>query len=148
MAWSMDSNSLVFTDVETTDSISRSRVRKVNMLSGETVTLLGENDTWDHRYNSLSWSPTEDMFVVGFQSKEGSPATTLRLVDTVTLDYQTIANQPGYIYSDPQWDLWGTALLFQQSQLKGEYKPEVGLWNPGMEEPQLLVEGILPHWLP
>ena len=148
MSWSMKGDFLVFTDIEPTDSGSRTRVRKVNMPSGEITTLFGESDEWDHRYNSLAWSPAEDMLVVGFQSDESDPATTLWLVDPVTLNGQVIANQLGYVYSDPQWDLWGSELLFQQFQLKGEYKPEVGLWKPGMEEPQILVEGILPHWLP
>jgi hypothetical protein len=69
-------------------------------------------------------------------------------MDPGTLSGQEIANQPDHIYGNPQWDPWGGALVFQQFKLKGTYKPEIGLWKPGLDEPLILAEGIMPQWLP
>jgi hypothetical protein len=33
-------------------------------------------------------------------------------------------------------------------ELKGAHKPEIGIWMPGLEEPLILAEGIMPQWLP
>jgi hypothetical protein len=70
------------------------------------------------------------------------------LVDPAALGGQVIAGQPDYAYNNPQWDPWGRALVFQQFKLKGSYKPEIGMWMPGLKEPRVLAEGIMPHWLP
>ena len=40
------------------------------------------------------------------------------------------------------------ALVFQQFRLKGVHKPEVAIWMPGFDQPQVLAEGLMPHWLP
>ncbi|MEN9562528.1 MAG: hypothetical protein RIR73_772, partial [Chloroflexota bacterium] len=51
-------------------------------------------------------------------------------------------------YNSPQWDPWGNALLFQQFKLKGQYKPEIGLWQDGTSQSKIITQGILPQWLP
>ena len=59
-----------------------------------------------------------------------------------------IADDPNYTYNSPSWDPWGNALVFQQFNLRGQYKPEISFWQSGMTEPTVIAEGILPQWLP
>jgi hypothetical protein len=78
----------------------------------------------------------------------GLVAEGLWLMDAGSLGGQMIAEQPDYIYSNPQWDPWGKALIFQQFNFKGKHESEICLWMPGWEESQILTQGILPRWLP
>jgi hypothetical protein len=32
--------------------------------------------------------------------------------------------------------------------MRGQFKPEIGLWREGTNQATVLAEGILPQWLP
>lgn len=148
VTWSADSNTFVFTDIGTNEFGLYTRIRQANLISNEIVTMFGNYDERDYRYNSLAWSPAIDLLVIGLQFEENNPAKALWLMDPVSLEGMIIANQPDYTYHNPQWDPWGNAIIFPQFKLKGVYKPEFVIWIPGMDEPRILAEGIMPHWLP
>ncbi len=148
VTWSGDGNTLVFIDMEINEFGIYTQIRQAKLITNEIVSMFGENDKRDYRYNSLAWSPMEDELVIGLQFKENDPAQVLWLIDPITLGGQVIAEQPGYTYTDPQWDPWGRALVFQQFKLKGTYKPGIGMWMPGFEEPVVIAEGLMPRWLP
>ncbi len=148
VTWSNDGDTFVFTDVAMNEFGTYTRIREANLPTQEITTLFGENDERDYRYNALAWSPVEKMLVIGLQFDANDPAQALWLIDPATQGGQVIANQPNYIYNNPQWDPWGKALIFQQFKLKGVYKPEIGLWRSGWQEPRMLTQGLLPHWLP
>jgi Tol biopolymer transport system component len=148
VTWSADGDTFIFTDIATNENASYTRIRQAKLITNEIITLFGENDARDYHYSSLAWSPSEDVLVIGLRFAENNPAEALWLMDPVTLGGQVIADQPDYVYNSPQWDPWGKALVFQQFKLKGVYQPEIGLWAPGFEEPKILVEGLMPHWLP
>ena len=148
VTWSADGSTFVFTDIETNEFGLHTRIREAKIAIGEIVTLFGENDERDYYYNALAWSPVENKLVIGLRPKAEDPSESLWLMNTSALDGQVIVEQPNYIYNNPIWDPWGNALVFQEFKLKGVYKPEIGLWMPGMKEPRQLAEGILPHWLP
>jgi hypothetical protein len=117
------------------------------MLYNETTILLGEKDERDYYYNSLAWSPVEDALVIGLRSEEENPAEALVLMYPNRLDGHVIADQPDYIYHTPYWDPWGTALVFQQFELYGDYKPQIAIWEGGTEI-KVIAEGLAPRWLP
>jgi WD40 repeat protein len=148
VTWSADSSTFVYTDIKTTGSDSITQILAADLIRRETVTLFGENDERDYYYNSLSWSPVEASLVIGLRFEENSTAEALWLMDPFGGDGQAIASQPDYVYSTPYWDPWGTALVFQQFELRGTYTPEIGLWKPGMDAPQALTGGLMPKWLP
>lgn len=148
VTWSGDGSIFAYTDVEINEFGLHARVREANISIGEITTLIGENDERDYAYNALAWSPIDDKLVVGLRLNADDPSTALWLMSTFALDGQVIAEQPNYVYNNPIWDLWGTALVFQQFKLKGVYQPEIGLWMPGMQEPRILAEGVMPQWLP
>jgi hypothetical protein len=102
----------------------------------------------DYYYRALAWSPTNATLVIGLRPDTNNPEEALWLMRPASLDGQTITDQPGYVYNNPIWDPWGTALIFEQFKLKGVYKPEIGLWMPGLKEPRILAQGMMPHWLP
>jgi Tol biopolymer transport system component len=148
VTWSADGNRFLYTDIAVSDSGLHTRVRQANLITSEITTLLGENDERDYNYKSLAWSPVEDRLVIGLRTDENSVAEGLWLMDPGTLGGQMIAEQPNYIYSHPQWDPWGKALVFQQFNFKENDESEISLWMPGWEKPQILTQGILPRWLP
>jgi hypothetical protein len=148
VTWSGDSSTFVYTDIKTNESGPRTWVQAADLVIGETTTLFGEKDDRDYYYNSLAWSPVEDELVVGLRFEENSSAEALWLIDPFKREGPTIASQPDYVYDAPSWDPWGKALIFQQFNLRGAYKPEIDLWKRGMEAPKVVAEGIMSHWLP
>jgi WD40 repeat protein len=143
ITWSGDSTKLIFTDIQQNEAGLITRVRLANLSLDTTTTLLGDHDDQDFSYYSLAWSPIEDVIVLGFRLSEDQPAQVFWLFDGII-----IADQDGYSYNSPRWDLYGKALVFQQFKLKGKFKPEIGLWQSGFSEPLILTQGLMPHWLP
>ena len=86
--------------------------------------------------------------MLGLRMEENSPSRVLWVLDPSLLEGIVIAQDPDYTYNSPQWDPWGSALLFQQFKMRGQFKPEIGLWREGTNESTVLAEGILPQWLP
>lgn len=148
VTWSADSVTFVYTDIEPTESGPLTQIRAMDVARNETTTLFGEKDDRDYYYNSLAWSPVENVLVIGLRFEENSMAEGLWLMNPSQRDGQTIADQKDYVHSTPQWDPWGKTLLFQQFYMRGNYKPEIALWEPGMDAPQVVGEGLMPHWLP
>jgi Tol biopolymer transport system component len=148
VTWSADKSTFVYTDIDANQSDLRTQIRAVKLLTNETTTLFGEKDKRDYYYNSLAWSPVDDALVIGLRLEENSSAEVLWLVDPTRHDEKAIANQLDYVYNSPSWDPWGKALVFQQFNVRGAYKPEIDLWKPGMEAPKVVVEGLMAHWLP
>jgi TolB protein len=148
VTWSVDGSTFVYTDIETAEFGPRTLVRALDLTHNETITLFGEKDDRDYYYNSLAWSPVEDALVIGLRSEENSVAEALWLMDTHRREGQAIVADPDYVYSTPYWDPWGKALIFQQFKVRGTYHPEIGLWKRGLETPQVVTQGLMPHWLP
>jgi len=148
ITWSGDGQSLVYTDVDTNEAGVYTRVHEAKISINEISTLFGENDDRDYVYSMLAWSPVENKLVLGLRPNANDPSMALWLMDPYTRDGLVIVDQPGYSYNNPYWDPWGRAFVFQQFRLKGVYKPEIGLWMPGFDQPKVLAEGLMPHWLP
>jgi hypothetical protein len=148
VAWSEDGESFVYTDTDTNEFGVYTRVHQAKISINEITTLFGDNDTRDYAYKMLAWSPIEDKLVVGLRPNANDASMALWLMDPYNRDGQVIVEQPGYSYNNPYWDLWGRALIFQQFKLKGVYQPQIALWMPGFDQPQVLAEGLMPHWLP
>jgi WD40 repeat protein len=149
ITWSPDGTKFLFTDVEESEGGVRTRVRMSDLSLNKTVTLIGSEDDMDYSYNSLAWSPVDNSAaLLGMRAGGDDPSHVFWLFNPGRLDGVIIASQPDYTYNLPAWNPWGDAILFQQFKLKGVYKPEIGLWKQGLQEPQVLVEGLLPHWLP
>ena len=147
IAWAPDSNQILFTNIDQAESGLRTQVRLVDISLNESQTLIGSNDDHDYAYYSLAWSSVDEKAVLGFRAGEDKPSQILWLFDPAMLEGVIIADQPEYTYNSPQWDPWGNAVLFQQFKLKGAFNPEIGLWQPGFNEPLLLAQGLMPHWL-
>ena len=148
ISWSPDSTKLIFTDIEQKENGLRTRVRLADLPLNDTTTLLGQKDERDYSYYSLAWSPVEDSVVLGFRVSDDKPAQVFWLFDPGVLDGIIIADQEDYTYNSPRWDPWGTALVFQQFKLHGKLNSEIGLWKSGFQEPLILTQGLMPHWLP
>lgn len=148
VTWSPDSNRLLYTTFEQTDNGGRTLVMLADLSTGETIPLFGSVDVYDNAYYSLAWSSLEERLVLGLRMDENSPSRVLWVLDPSLLEGIVIAQDADYTYNSPQWDPWGTALLFQQFKMRGQFKPEIGLWREGTIEADVLVEGIQPHWLP
>lgn len=148
VTWSGDGESFIYTDTATADFGVYTRVHQAKISINEITTLFGENDDRDYAYNMLAWSPVENKILIGLRPMANDPYMALLLMDPYNRDGQAIADRPEYAYNNPYWDPWGRALVFQQFRLKGVHKPEVAIWMPGFDQPQVLAEGLMPHWLP
>lgn len=148
ITWSPDSNQVLFTRIEQSDNGLRTHVLLGDISMNQVHSLLGTNDEREYAYYSLAWSRHEDQAILGFRESEENPAQIFWLFNPSLLDGVIIADQPEYTYNSPQWNPWGTALVFQQFKLKGAFQPEIGVWASGMEEPLVLTQGLMPHWLP
>lgn len=148
IAWSPDSNQILFTNVEQTEDGLRTHVRFVDIALNESQTLIGANDDRDYSYYSLAWSSLEEKAILGFRAGKDKPSQILWLFDPAMLEGIVIADQQDYTYNSPQWDPWGNAIIFQQFKLRGAFNPEIGLWRAGFSEPLILTQGLMPHWLP
>ncbi|HCK66274.1 MAG TPA: hypothetical protein DHW49_08400 [Anaerolineae bacterium] len=148
VVWSPDSTKLMFTNIRQTEEGFRTQVRLADLTLNDTITLIGQNDEQDYGYYSLAWSSLEERAVMGFRLSEEQPAQVLWMFNPARLDGILIANEPEYTYNSPQWDAWGSTLVFQQFRLKGVHAPEIGYWQDGFDAPKFLTNGILPQWLP
>jgi hypothetical protein len=148
ITWSPDSTKLMFTNIKQGEEGIQTQVKLADLTLNETTTLIGENDDQDYGYYSLAWSSIEERAILGFRANENQPSQILWLFNPARLDGIVIANEPNYTYNTPQWNPWGSTLVFQQFQLSGVHPPEVAYWEDGFDTPVFLTEGILPQWLP
>ncbi|HNC07289.1 MAG TPA: hypothetical protein PLX14_01210 [Anaerolineales bacterium] len=148
VTWSPDSTKFLYTSFEQAENGGRTLVKMADLSINESNTFIGQKDAYDYSYYSLAWSPREDRAVLSMRASKEQLTQILWVFNPNLLDGIVVAGDPEYTYNSPQWDPWGSALLFQQFKLKGQYKPEIGLWQEGSSESNVLVEGILPQWLP
>ncbi|HNB37525.1 MAG TPA: hypothetical protein PK414_14965, partial [Anaerolineales bacterium] len=148
VTWSPDSTKFLYTSFEQAENGGRTLVKMADLSINESNTFIGQKDAYDYSYYSLAWSPREYRAVLSMRASKEQLTQILWVFNPNLLDGIVVAGDPEYTYNSPQWDPWGSALLFQQFKLKGQYKPEISLWQEGSSESNVLVEGILPQWLP
>jgi hypothetical protein len=61
-----------------------------------------------------------------------------------------ITQDQRYTHTNPAWDAWGRALVFQQSLINTAHpSPEVAVWEAATGKIQVLAtDAALPAWLP
>ncbi len=148
ITWAPDSTRFMYTTFEQTEQGGRTLVKLADLSTSETLTFIGEKDAYDYAYYSVAWSPREDRAVLSLRASEDEPTQVLWVFDPSLLDGVVIAGDPEYTYNSPQWDPWGSALLFQQFKLRGQYTPEISIWHDGTNLSAVIAEGIMPQWLP
>lgn len=148
VTWAPDSTKFLYTTFEQDEAGGRTQVKLADLSTNETVTFIGEKDAYDYSYYSIAWSALPDRAVLSLRVEEEKPTQALWVFDPTLLDGIIVAGDPEYTYNSPQWDPWGNALLFQQFKLRGQYKPEIGVWQEGSNQYFVLTEGITPQWLP
>jgi WD40 repeat protein len=149
LSWSPDSTQLAYTTIERSDTGSVTVVMLADFSTGEIAYLIAEQSDLDYQYNALAWSPiNEDELVLGLRPDPKDVSSGLWLVHPARLEGRMFAQEEDYSYNAPLWDPWGKAVVFQQIRLKAVNKPEIALWEPGMEAPRVLAEGFSPRWMP
>jgi Tol biopolymer transport system component len=148
ITWSPDSTKFLYTTYEQTENGGRTQVKLADLSINEAITFIGEKDSYDYSYYAIAWSPREDRAALSMRASRDQLTQVLWVFDPTLLDGIIVAGDPEYTYNSPQWDSWGNALLFQQFKLRGQYKPEIGVWQEGSNQYIVLAEGITPQWLP
>lgn len=148
VSWSPDSTKLLYTDFVQTGSIGHTEVYLADLSINNASILIGQNDTYDYSYFSLAWSSRNDRAVLSMRENSNEFTQSLWVFNPGTLDGVIIANDPEYAYNSPLWDPWGENLLFQQLKLRSQYNPEIGIWRADSNASTVLVNGVMPHWLP
>lgn len=147
-AWSPDGTQFLFTDMDLQGGIFYPRVRQAEIKQSETTTIFGGLNQQGFEYGSLAWSPDGKHVILGLSGDRNSTAQTLWMYDISNLSGPMIADEPGYTYSDPYWDPWGTMVIFQQIKLAEANNPEIGIWILKENLHRLLANGIMARWLP
>mgnify|MGYP001176885045 CR=1 FL=1 len=148
VTWSPDSMKFLYTVYAQTDSGGRSQVKLADLSINESVTYIGQKDTYDYSYYSIAWSPLQERAVLSLRVNDRQLTQALWVFNPAMLDGILVASDPEYTYNSPQWDPWGDRLIFQQFKLRGQYQPEIGLWQGAAADAVLLTRGIMPQWLP
>lgn len=148
VTWSPDSTKFLYTTFEQTENGGRTLVKLADLGINETTPYIGQQDAYDYSYYSIAWSPRTDRAVLSLRAGADQLTQSLWVFDPFLLDGIIVAGDPEYTYNSPQWDPWGSALLFQQFKLRGQYNPEIALWQDGSAQSTVVAEGILPQWLP
>jgi len=148
VTWSPDSTKFLYTVLAQTEEGGRTQVHLADLSINKTSIFVGEKDERDYSYYSIAWSSREDRAVLSLRPNADQLTQSLWVFNPSLLDGIIIAGDPEYTYNSPQWDPWGSALLYQQFKLRGQNTPEIALWIPGYEKPRILAKGLMPHWLP
>ncbi|GAB4495684.1 MAG: hypothetical protein OHK0010_32860 [Anaerolineales bacterium] len=148
--WSPDSRYFFYANViVNAQNQSRTILFRADFQTGDIEALLGkENDRLDAAFALPAWSPRGDQAVIGLRTDAHSLARQLWLVNPISLGGPTIASEPDFTYDFYQWDPWGTALVFQQTNLTDEYHPAAVVWTPIQGTRVLVENAIFPRWLP
>jgi hypothetical protein len=149
LSWSPDSTQLAYTTIEVGESELITVVMLADFTTGEISFMVGKESKVDYHYNALAWSPLDkDKLILGFRPDPENVSSGLWLVHPTRLEGQMFAREDSFSYTSPAWDPWGRTVVFQQSKLKTAVKPEIAVWEQGLDTPKVIAEGFSPHWLP
>ena len=148
--WSPDSQNILFTDEATSPggSSSWTEIKMANVATGDISVWIGKDDAQDYQYGELAWAPNPDEIIIGLRLPPDFTSQGLLLVGPNNPGGPTVASDPQFIYQTPKWDPWGNEVLFQEEMVTGQHTTNVAIWEEGMTQPRVVVQGTWPHWLP
>lgn len=149
-SWAPDSNTLIYPDF-TTDgqgTILENSLFMVDFKTSQTRTVqtVGSNDN-DYRYGNPLWSPAGDLIALSMRDLRHQ-IPQLWVVRADKPDESIMNAASGYSYDSYQWDMWGKALLIQQTSLTRAYLYEVAIWDAAQGYRVVGKDVLNPRWLP
>jgi Tol biopolymer transport system component len=147
-SWSPDSKTILFTDVAQDSSGAHTQVKMANVDTGEISIWIGKNDDRDYQYGELAWSLNGQDIILGMRVPPDFASRGLWLAQPDLLGGPMIAQDPNYIYQTPKWNAWGTQLVFEEEEIRGQHNSNITIWESSMAQPEVIAQGSAPHWLP
>lgn len=146
--WSPDGSQMFYTAIEDGGQGPRSVVKLANFTSGEVTTLLSSG-VFDAFYNVPAWAPDGRYIALGLRPEDGKTAASIWIVTLTMLGGPMIPGQADATDGFYSWDPSGTRLVFQRTPLKGQYQPDILLYdmNTGLVQP-LVENASWPQWIP
>lgn len=146
--WSPDGQQMFYTDSEETEFGPRTVVRLANFETGEFTTFMG-GKAYDSFYNVPAWSPGGRYIALGLRTEEGRTASQIWIVTLAMLGGPMIPGQPDSTDGFYAWDSSGAKLLFQRTPLKGQYQPDILLYDINTGEISTIVQNASwAQWIP
>jgi Tol biopolymer transport system component len=149
--WSIDSQSMYFTDIIESDSGNKVQGFKADVNSGQSQAIftskgLASNINFD---NPLE-SPKGDVLAVGTQIDANNPGDQIWLISENDEHIQTVTNDPSYSYDEYSWNPSGDKLLFRGLKLgSAENKTTTFVWDLQTQQITLVAANSSnPFWLP
>jgi len=146
-SWSPDGTRMVASVLDISQDPPVGTLYVINAATGGTISLSldGLVDA-----GSPVWSPANDWIAVSARRPGGGLAREIWIVHPDGSDLTPVAVQTGTAFGGPAWNAWGDALLLQGVSLESlEASPDVYVWRPDEDEPQVIVhDAYAPDWLP
>jgi Tol biopolymer transport system component len=146
--WSPDGRQMFYVDIENTEFGPRTAIKLADFATGEYTTFMG-GKSYDSFYNVPAWAPDGKYIALGLRPEDGSTASSIWIVTLAMLGGPMIPGQPDSTDGFYSWDSSGTKLLFQRTPLKGQYQPNILLYDMNIGEISTVVKNASwPQWIP
>jgi Tol biopolymer transport system component len=146
--WSPDGRQMFYVDIENTEFGPRTAIKLADFATGEYTTFMG-GKAYDSFYNVPAWAPDGKYIALGLRPEDGSTASSIWIVTLAMLGGPMIPGQPDSTDGFYSWDSSGTKLLFQRTPLKGQYQPDILLYDMNIGEIYTVVKNASwPQWIP
>jgi Tol biopolymer transport system component len=146
--WSPDGRQMFYVDIENTEFGPRTAIKLADFATGEYTTFMG-GKAYDSFYNVPAWAQDGKYIALGLRPEDGSTASSIWIVTLAMLGGPMIPGQPDSTDGFYSWDSSGTKLLFQRTPLKGQYQPDILLYDMNIGEIYTVVKNASwPQWIP
>lgn len=146
--WSPDGNQMFYTAIESDENGPRTAVKLANFSTGEVTTFLSSK-LYDAFYNVPAWAPDGKYIALGMRPENGKTASGIWIVTLAMLGGPMIPGQADATDGFYSWDASGAKLVFQRTPLKGQYQPDIMLYDMNTGQISLVMENASwPQWIP
>jgi Tol biopolymer transport system component len=150
-SWSVDSQSIYFTDVVAIGTDDVVEVFKADVNTGQTERIFNSKElTSVTNYDSPVMSPRGGWLAVGVRSSNNVPGSQIWLVSENGATIQVVTKDPNYTYDEYAWDSSGDNLVFRGLKLGStEGSNLTSVWVAHSGQLTLIANNATtPFWLP
>lgn len=148
--WSLDSQTMVYTDMSGGGEDTRILVYQADTTSGQSHQIFTSNDLATNFYYDIPLiSPKGDWLAVGVQPSSQTPGHQIWLVSAQEDQVERITHSTGVVDDEYSWNSIGDKLLFRRLELKAGSSSETIIWDSATNQEQLVANNsTMPAWLP
>ncbi len=149
-SWSLDSQTMVYTDISGGGADTKILVYQADTNTGQSQQIFTSNGLDSNYFYGIPLiSPRGDWLAVGVQDSAQTPGHQIWLVSTKEDQVQHITHTTGVIDDEYSWNSSGDKLLYRRLGLKAGTSSESLIWDSATNQEQLVANNsTMPAWLP